>query len=76
MKTPVYRNLEIDKYDLKNKQFEIINLQLSIDNLEYAIEFGRCIKCDEPLSNLNSELCDDCLNIKIDDLNEFIKKEI
>jgi len=80
MNNTVYRDLELDKIELKKLLKKLNNqidrMQNSINNLENAIEHGRCVTCSEPLCNKNSELCQECLDENIEDLNEFIKEGI
>ena len=64
MTNQVYRQLDLDREKLKKLIQEIDWMQNSINNLELAIEFGRCIECDEPLSHVHLTKCEDCLGIK------------
>ncbi len=52
--------LEKDKLELKQLRQELDWKQNQCDRIERAIEFGRCKKCNEPLTSENKNgYCDD-----------------
>lgn len=61
----VYHNKDRDMAALQTARREAEAALSAVERLELATEFGRCIKCQEPLENRNDVLCPDCL----DDMN-------
>lgn len=61
----VYHNKDRDMAALQTARKEAEAALSAVERLELATEFGRCIKCQEPLENRNDVLCPDCL----DDMN-------
>lgn len=76
-----FDNLETDRALLRAANQELEEQYNKVNRLELAVEFGRCVDCNEPLLPSyplvnHLELCDDCTDTKIDDLNDFIKTGI
>jgi len=61
----VYHNKDRYMAALQTAMKEAEAALSAVERLELATEFGRCIKCQEPLENRNDVLCPDCL----DDMN-------
>ena len=58
----VYHNKDRDMAALQTARKEAEAALSAVERLELATEFGRCIKCQEPLENRNDVLCIDCLD--------------
>jgi hypothetical protein len=60
MNLNVYNNKEADITALKIARREAEAALSVVDQLELAVEFGRCLKCKAALDTMTTILCDDC----------------
>lgn len=60
MNLNVYYNKAADITALKIARREAEAALSAVDQLELAVEFGRCLKCKAALDTMTTILCDDC----------------